>query len=72
MNRELDYQKVAKLRDGETTYIFWSEGGGGQVERVGDKLFVYDVPIYGGIPQLEGVYSIFDYRDVVDFCWTWT
>ena len=72
MDKEIDYQKVAKLKDGETAYIFWAEGGGGEVVRIGDKLFVYDIPQYGGEPSLEGIFSIYDYRNVVDLCWTWT
>lgn len=72
MNKEIDYQKVAKLKDGETALVFWSEGGGGEIVRIADKLFIYDVPQYGGEPRLAGIYEIINYKDAVDTCWSWT
>jgi hypothetical protein len=52
-----DAQKVANLLIGETCYLNWYEEGGAEIERIGDILYLYHIPQYGGEGTLHGKYD---------------
>lgn len=72
MNREGDYKLVKELAEGDTVYIFWCEGGGGQVFRTETSYLLYEIPLYGGEEIFVAEYALSKYKDLVDEAWSWT
>lgn len=71
-NKEHDKQKLQNMISGETAYVNWSEGGGGEVHRVDDTLLLYYVPCYGGEGELVLKAHISGHELVVDTVYSWT
>ena len=72
MNKQQDINKVLALSDGQSTTVFWSEGGGGVIYRDGDKYQLFCVPQYGGEEQFEGEFELGQEEQMVSIAHTWT
>lgn len=70
--KEQNVAAVAALRDGESVTVFWAEGGGAIVRRVGETLALFEVPQYGGEEQFFGAFHISESQAVVDAAYKWT
>jgi hypothetical protein len=70
--RDQDIQAVKDLLFGETTTVFWSEEGGGEVHRISDGYELYEVPQYGGEPHFYGKFYLGEEDRLVDIARTWT
>lgn len=70
--REEDIAKVMALPLNGNCKIFWSEEGGGEVHRIWDMLFLFEIPQYGGDARFEGAFHISEVEKLVDMAWTWT
>jgi len=71
-NKERDLIRLRTLKMGQSSYINWSEGGGGEVHRVNDVLVLFEVPLYGGNPQYTETYHIKEIHTLLDLAYTWT
>ena len=71
--RERDIAKVKALAPfcGKCT-VFWHEGGGGEVYRIWDMLFLFSIPQYGGEGSFEGSFAVSEAEKLVDLAHTWT
>ena len=71
--RERDILKVKALPPfGGQCTVFWHDGGGGDVYRIWDMLFLFSIPQYGGDGSFEGAFSLGDVEKLVDLAHTWT
>jgi len=71
--REKDIQKVKSLTPfGGKCLVFWNEGGGGEVYRIWDTLFLFSIPQYGGEGSFEGSFTIGEIDKLVDMAHSWT
>lgn len=52
--------------------IFWSEEGGGDVYRIWDMLFLFEIPQYGGEGRFAGSFRLDEAEKLVDLAHTWT
>lgn len=69
--REKDIEKVKNLTMGKPCCVNWYDGGGGIVHLIGDKLFLYSIPQYGGEETLEGTFNLDEAEKLVDLAHTW-
>lgn len=69
--REQDLEKVRALKHNDSCYIAWCDGGGGEVHRVWDMLFLFEIPQYGGEGLYEKAFHITWAEQLVDLAHTW-
>ncbi len=69
--REQDIQTVQALAHGGTCTVFWFEDGGGEVHRIWDMLFLFEIPQYGGEGIFAGAFTLDDVEKLVDLARTW-
>lgn len=72
MNKENDIKKVKELQHGENCVIFWAEEGGGEVYRIWDTLFLFEIPQYGGEGNFVNSYHINQLEELVNEAYSWT
>lgn len=60
-----ELERVNSLSHGETCVIFSFEGGGGEVYRLWDMLFLFMIPQYGGEGQYQGAFRRLDATKLV-------
>lgn len=70
--REQDIQDVKALLPGGNCHIFWSEEGGGEVHRIWDALFLFEMPQYGGDGRFAQAFQLDEAEKLVDLARTWT
>lgn len=70
--REQDELAVTNLGHNEQCFIAWSEGGGGEVYRIWDTLFLFSIPLYGGEGSFEGSFDLDQIANLVDIARSWT
>jgi hypothetical protein len=70
--RDEDIAAVTGLGHGKHCTVSWSEGGGGEVHRIWDTLFLFSIPQYGGEGRFEGVFREAEIEKLVDLSRTWT
>jgi len=70
--RAQDIEAVKSLGQGQSCTVCWSEGGGGEVYRIWDTLFLFSIPQYGGEGTFEKAYSVDEAEQLVDMARTWT
>jgi hypothetical protein len=70
----LDIQKVKNLLPRQVCYINWHEDGGGEVHRSADRLFLYEIPQFGGEGFLVGEFEFNDegIKNLVKEAHSWT
>ena len=56
--REQDILAVKALGHQQQCCVAWSVGGGGEVHRIWDTLFLFSIPLYGGEGHFEGPYEL--------------
>lgn len=71
-NRTKDKIKIQNLTDNCCCDINWVEEGGSEVERIGDKLHLYEIPQYGGEGRLAGVFELNEVDKLLDLAYSWT
>jgi hypothetical protein len=67
-----DKIKIQNLTDNCRCYIHWFEESGGEVERIGDKLHLYEIPQYGGEGRFAGVFELNEVDKLLDLAYSWT
>lgn len=70
--KEQDVQAVKTLRHGEFCNIAWLEEGGGDVYRIWNTLFLFEIPQYGGEGHFIGAFTINEVEKLVDIAHSWT
>jgi|APSaa5957512576_1039674.scaffolds.fasta_scaffold135226_2 hypothetical protein len=65
-------EELINMKEGEKVFINWSEGGGGLVTKKGDIYTLHEVPIYGGIPQVDGEYTKSELDKLIEKAMSWT
>ena len=71
-NREQDIQRVNALLPEEKCHICWFEAGGGEVHRIWDTLFLFEIPQYGGEGRFVQAFGLDEVERLVDLARTWT
>lgn len=66
------YETVKSLNHGESCIILWSEGGGGEVYRLADTLFLFEIPQYGGDGWFAESFHVTEIDKLIDLVKTWT
>lgn len=70
---EQDLEKVKELPSFKgNCQIFWSEGRGGDVYRIWDMLFLFEIPLYGGEGRFIGAFNLDEVEKLVKTAHTWT
>jgi len=69
---EADIMKVRELSHKQDCTIFWFEGGGGEVHKIWDMYFLFEIPQYGGEGRFEGAYDETQIEELVRKAHTWT
>jgi hypothetical protein len=72
LNRDQDIQNVRHLSHNEICYVRWSEGGGGEVHRIWDWLFLFEIPLYGGAGRYVREFRLDEAESLVDLAYQWT
>ena len=67
-----DIQSVKSLGHGDSCYIFWSEESGGEVYRILDTLFLFEISQYGCAARFHQVFRLDEVEELVDLAYTWT
>ncbi len=70
--KDRDIAKVKALGHGDNCTVFWHEEGGGEVYRVWDMLFLFEIPQYGGEGRYAGSFDLDGVEQLVDLAHTWT
>ena len=70
--RDEDIAKVKALGHMGECDIFMREEGGGNVFRIWDTLFLFEIPQYGGQPRFQDAYGTDDAEKLVDCVHSWT
>lgn len=71
--RDSDIAKVKALTSfNNPAYIFWHEEGGGEVHRIWDTYFLFEIPAYGGEGRFSGSFNLNEVEKLVDLAHTWT
>jgi hypothetical protein len=71
-NKDKDKIKLQNLSDNCYYNFNWAEEGGSEVERIGDKLHLYEIPQYGGEGRLAGVFELNEVDKLLDLAYSWT
>jgi len=71
-NRVTDFKKLEALKPGQFATVNWCDGGGGEVQRVGDTYELSYVPQFGGTPELENVFKRDQFEQLLDLAYEWT
>ena len=71
-SKEQDIQAVKLLLQHESCVIFWSEEGGGEVHRIWNTLFLFEMPQYGGEGRFAQAFRLDEVEELVDLAYTWT
>ena len=71
-NRDTDKNTILLMEEGDTAYINWHEEGGGEVQLIAGRYHLSEVPQYGGVPNLEGIYELDKIDDLLDKAYSWT
>ena len=66
-----DVVEVLSLGQGDECYIAWSEEGGGEVHRIWDKFFLFEIPQFGGEGYFVGHFSIGEVEKMVRLAHSW-
>lgn len=71
--KEKDILKVKSLDPfGGNCKIFWHEESGGDVYRIWDMFFLFEIPLYGGEGRYSGAFQMDEIEKLVDIAHTWT
>jgi len=55
-----DKEKIQRMQEGSTIYVNMFQDGGVQIHRYNYEYLLYSIPLFGGTPQLEGLYKNID------------
>jgi len=58
------------MKQGDSVNVAWSEGGGGIIYAIEYQFILFEVPLYGGTPNLVGAFD--KYEDAVKEAESWT
>ena len=64
--KNIDAIKALNPFDKKPYNINWSEGGGGEVYRIWDTFFLFEIPQYGGEGYFMGSFSINELDDLIN------
>jgi hypothetical protein len=68
--RNKDKIKIQNLADNCCCYINWFEESGGEVCRIKDKLYLYEI-LYVG-EHIAGVFELNEVDKLLDLAYSWT
>lgn len=67
-----DKEQIEKLRDGECYVVPESDYGKAEIWYKNETYFLFEIPIYGGLPIFHSYYSKFDVQEMIDKYNSWT
>jgi len=68
---EDDRIKILNMLEGKSYYFNFSEGGGAEIYKINNLYFLFEVPIYGGLPQYNGKYNITEIDKMIEAYKSW-
>ena len=74
MNSTSDFDEIKALNDGECYIVPESDYGKAEVWLKNNRYFLFEIPMYGGIPQFHSVFAVRDksINEMIKIIYSWT
>lgn len=70
--KENPKEEILKLKDGECWIWPESDYGRAEIWRINEMMFVFNIPMYGGVPYYHDAYRVVDVDNLIKEIESWT
>jgi hypothetical protein len=72
MLQKLNKESILAIKDGESLYLNLGEESGAEIWLKNDRYFLFEIPLYGGMPRFYNCYTLRDVDSIINAIQSWT
>lgn len=69
---KINKNEILKLNDGECYTVPESDYGAAEVWKINERYFLFEIPLYGGIPRYEKSFKLKEIDEMIKIINSWT